>query len=188
MFFMGARSGELFSEFRIPRTSQNPGAGGYCSSHLGNVVPARGRYLLANAYYLAGSSVIDFTDVRNPREVAYGDRTGAGTWSAYWFEPTDRQTGPLDVYSNDGVHNAPEDRNGFEAWAVTIGDLRRTGLPFLNPQTQEQVVKSGIELDSRGAAATASGTQTNLGRFAAGREATRGPRINRQVFDHLATP
>ena len=180
MFFMDARSGELFSEFRIPRSSQNPGAGGYCSSHLGNVVPAQGRYLLANAYYRAGSSVIDFTDPRNPQEVAYGDREGAGTWSTYWYEQSADTADPLDVYSNDGVHSAPEERNGFEAWAVTLGELRRTGLPYLNPQTQESVIRSGVEIEDTARA-------RRQGRYAEGRTATRGQGANADVLSHLAT-
>lgn len=187
MFFMGARSGELFSEFRIPRTSQQTAEGGYCSSHLGNVIPSTGRYLLANAYYRAGSSVIEFTNPRKPREVAYGDRAGAGTWSTYWFESESRSTDPVDIYSNDGVASAPAERNGFEAWAVTLGDLRRSGLHYLNPQTQERIVATRNRPPTGGPSAQASGEVTNLGAYAQGRSTTRPPFANKDVEDHLAT-
>jgi hypothetical protein len=181
MFFMGARDGELYSEFRIPRTSQNPGPGGYCSSHLGNVVPSKDRYLLANAYYGAGSSVIDFTDPRNPREVAYGDRTGAGTWSTYWYEHVNAQKkAGLDLYANDGVGNAAADRNGFESWLAALGSVKRDGVPYLNPQTQEQLVRSQVVIGS-------SKRGPKAGPFAQGKATTRKAKANPEVLDHIAT-
>ena len=73
MFFYKARSGRLLSEFRNARpTNDNvsPTTGKYCSSHLGIPVPAKDRYLLVNAYYRGGSSVIDFSDTANPVEIA----------------------------------------------------------------------------------------------------------------------
>lgn len=191
MFFMGARSGELFSEFRIPRRTQasTPGTpSNYCSSHLGNVIPSSDRYLLANAYYRAGSSVIDFTKPQKPTEVAYADRQGAGTWSTYWYEAAAQTGGSVDVYANDGVHNAPEESNGFEAWAVALGELRRNGLPYLNPQTQEQIFTTRGNPGGSGPRALASGEATNLGRFADGRATTRGQSANTDVLDHYATP
>ncbi len=57
----------------------------YCSSHLGIPVPAKDRYLLVNAYYRGGSSVIDFSDPTAPREIAYADLEGTNTWSAYTY-------------------------------------------------------------------------------------------------------
>ncbi len=186
MFFLNARSGEFYSEFRIPRTSQDPG---YCSSHLGNVIPSKERYLLANAYYRAGSSVIDFTKPTRPREVAYADRTGAGTWSTYWYETTAEASEPsVDVYSNDGVDNQAADKNGFEAWSVTLGSLRRLGLPFLNPQTQLNVLHSAVNPDAGGKNPGPSAkTGWNIGPYAAGAPTARRPFANADVLDHLAT-
>jgi hypothetical protein len=190
MFFMNARNGHFYSEFRIPRTSQDTG---YCSSHLGNVIPTKDRYLLANAYYRAGSSVIDFTKPRQPREVAYGDRSGAGTWSTYWYEtPAEANESLVDVYANDGVDNVAADKNGFESWAVTLGSLRRLGMPYLNPQTQENVLHSMVNPDAggkKGKAARSEGRRyrRNLGRYAKGRATKRGMFANADVLDHLAT-
>ncbi len=164
MFFLNARNGHFYSEFRIPRSSQNAGTGGYCSSHLGNVIPSKDRYLLANAYYRAGSSIIDFTKPRQPREIAYGDRAGAGTWSTYWYEtPAEANEANLDVYANDGVSNTAEEKNGFEAWSVAVGQFRRLGLPYLNPQTQEQVLHSMVNPDAGGKNPHAGGKNPNAG-------------------------
>ncbi|MDQ3871209.1 MAG: hypothetical protein M3301_06305, partial [Chloroflexota bacterium] len=54
MFFY-RRTGARLSHFQIPRPEMPPaGVPNYCSAHLGNVVPAIGRYLLANAWYTGG--------------------------------------------------------------------------------------------------------------------------------------
>jgi len=53
MYFFDTKSGELLSEYRNPRPTNDgvsPGAGKYCSSHLGIPVPAKDRYLLVNAF------------------------------------------------------------------------------------------------------------------------------------------
>ena len=73
MFFFETKSGKLLSEFRNPRpTNDNtsPTTGKYCSSHLGIPVPSKDRYLLVNAYYRGGSSVIE---LQRP-DAAEGDR------------------------------------------------------------------------------------------------------------------
>ena len=89
MYFFNTRSGKLLSEYRNSRgTNDDLGAGErltYCSSHLGIPVPAKDRYLLVNAFYRNGSSVIDFTDPTDPKEVAFGDLEGTNTWSAYTY-------------------------------------------------------------------------------------------------------
>ena len=203
MFFMNARSGHFYSEFRIPRGSQDKGKGAYCSSHLGNVIPSKDRYLLANAYYRAGSSVIDFTKPRQPTEIAYADRAGAGTWSTYWYEtPAEAAEANLDIYANDGVSNTAAEKNGFEAWSVAVGSFRRLGMPYLNPQTQESVLHSMVNPEAGGKKAKASRDggprraarkkarrvyRKNLGRYAKGKRTAKAPYANADVLDHLAT-
>ena len=66
-------------------TTLSPTTGKYCSSHLGIPVPAKDRYLLVNAYYRGGSSVIDFSDPTEPKEIAFADMDGTNTWSAYTY-------------------------------------------------------------------------------------------------------
>ena len=67
-----------------------------CVAHNGSIVPVPGRDVMVQAWYQGGLSVIDFTDTKNPKEIAYLDRgpintpnpTGlnlGGYWSTYWY-------------------------------------------------------------------------------------------------------
>ena len=64
-----------------------------CVAHNGSLIPIPGRDVMVQAWYQGGISVFDWTDPRNPREIAYFDRgpmdstrmVGAGSWSAYWY-------------------------------------------------------------------------------------------------------
>ena len=106
MFFFETRSGRLLSENRTERVTNDnigTGPGKYCSSHLGIPVPAKDRYLLVNAYYRSGSAVIDFSDPRNPDEVAFADLDGTNTWSAYTYPRRSGRKSTIPVYSNDGL-------------------------------------------------------------------------------------
>ena len=64
-----------------------------CVAHNGSVIPIPGRDIMVQGWYQGGVSVFDFTDSKNPVEIAYFDRgpldeknliTG-GYWSAYWY-------------------------------------------------------------------------------------------------------
>lgn len=141
-YFLDARTGEKFSHFMIDRPEQ-----GYCSAHLGNVVPAKGRYLLVNAWYQGGVNVVDFTNPRKPREIAFFDHppegpTGSFNWSAYWYETPDqvpKHAGKsFFLYGNDGRGTAGR---GFQVFEATVGPTQRIGLEHLNPQTQEVMLR-----------------------------------------------
>ncbi len=139
--FFNVASGARLSSFMIPRAE--PGA--YCSTHQGNVVPTKGRYLLAQAWYMGGADIIDFTSVRNPREIAFFDAapagaTGSDNWAHYWYEQNPVAGSRLRTYGQDGVHS-PATGRGFQAFDSTLGPIRRTGLSHLNPQTQERVIR-----------------------------------------------
>ncbi len=64
-----------------------------CVAHNGSMIPIPGRDVMVQSWYQGGISVFDWTDPRNPREVAFFDRGpvdstrmgDAGTWSAYWY-------------------------------------------------------------------------------------------------------
>jgi hypothetical protein len=64
-----------------------------CVAHNGSLVPVPGRDLKIQAWYQGGISLMDFTDVANPMEIAYFDRGAldpktlilGGSWSAYWY-------------------------------------------------------------------------------------------------------
>lgn len=143
MYFNDTATGRKLSEFRLHR-SQAPEHVDYCSAHLGsNVVAADGQYLLVNAWYTGGVDVIDFTNPRKPREVAYYDVDG-DEWSAYWYEQVGTDlTGPLNIFGTHGVeHVASGDpvlashARGFESFLADVA-ADRVGLDHLNPQVQE---------------------------------------------------
>jgi hypothetical protein len=64
-----------------------------CVAHNGSLVPVPGRDIEVQAWYQGGISVVDFTDVKHPFEIAYFDRGPidpnmlvlGGDWSAYWY-------------------------------------------------------------------------------------------------------
>jgi hypothetical protein len=63
-----------------------------CVAHNGSLVPVPGRDIMAQSWYQGGISVFDFTDPKNPVEIAYFDRGPqsdklalGGHWSAYWY-------------------------------------------------------------------------------------------------------
>lgn len=124
----------LLSRYMIPR----PQGEQICVSHNANVVPVQHRYVMVAAYYQGGNSVVDFTNPRNPVEVAYSDLedTTAGaadTWSAYWYNDH--------VYANGGLNRrGPTANRGLDIFRVTDDHgrpLRTRNWHHLNPQTQE---------------------------------------------------
>ncbi len=64
-----------------------------CVAHNGSLIPIPGRDVMVQGWYQGGISVFDWTDPRNPVEIAYFDRgpltpdrmAMAGSWSVYWY-------------------------------------------------------------------------------------------------------
>jgi hypothetical protein len=64
-----------------------------CVAHNGSLLPIPGRDVMAQSWYQGGISVFDWTDPRNPIEIAFHDRGPingeqmdfGGTWSVYWY-------------------------------------------------------------------------------------------------------
>ncbi len=64
-----------------------------CVAHNGSLLPVPGRDIEVQAWYQGGVSIMDFTDVEHPVEIAYFDRGPidpkvlvlGGDWSAYWY-------------------------------------------------------------------------------------------------------
>jgi hypothetical protein len=71
-----------------PQTAQEN-----CVAHNGSIIPVPGRDIMAQAWYQGGVSVFDFTDSKNPIEIAYFDRGPVypdklvigGFWSTYYY-------------------------------------------------------------------------------------------------------
>ncbi|MBK7906535.1 MAG: hypothetical protein IPJ78_08215 [Gemmatimonadetes bacterium] len=64
-----------------------------CVAHNGSLIPIPGRDVMVQAWYQGGISVFDWTDAKNPKEIAYFDRgpvdstrmAMGGSWSVYWY-------------------------------------------------------------------------------------------------------
>ena len=117
------------ADFKIPRpqTAQEN-----CVSHNGVLVPHQGRDLFVQAWYQGGTSIIEFTDPANIREIAYYDRgpvssaslVSGGHWSSHWY---------------DGMVYGSEIARGFDVLKESVGS-HAVVQPYLNAQTQEPFV------------------------------------------------
>jgi hypothetical protein len=64
-----------------------------CVAHNGSLIPIPGRDVMVQGFYQGGITVIDWSDVKRPQEIAFFDRgpldparvVTAGSWSAYWY-------------------------------------------------------------------------------------------------------
>ncbi|HET9274906.1 MAG TPA: hypothetical protein VFN96_02420 [Gemmatimonadales bacterium] len=64
-----------------------------CVAHNGSLIPIPGRDVMVQGWYQGGISIFDWTDPKEPVEIAFHDRgpmdstkaVGAGSWSVYWY-------------------------------------------------------------------------------------------------------
>jgi hypothetical protein len=144
--FFSDMDGNFLSEFHVGDLRPDPGATEYCSAHMGMAVMGIEDDLLVNAWYTGGADVIDFTDPRNLREIAYYDpQQDSGTWSAYPYTgPTFRRGGGTPVYASDGVENnaLADGMVVYRASNVPV-PRRRDRVDHLNPQTMDHEMMRG---------------------------------------------
>ena len=122
-----------------------------CVAHNGSIIPVPGRDIFVQAWYQGGISVIDFTDAKNPKEIAFFDRgpidndqliTG-GYWSAYWYNGriyATEITRGLDVF-------ALEPSEFLTAEEIAAAEAAQYPGDVFNPQTQTQVTWSDEVLE-----------------------------------------
>ncbi|GAA3704445.1 hypothetical protein GCM10022377_17630 [Zhihengliuella alba] len=117
---------EFGSYYKIPRmNTENEN----CVAHNGSLISVKGRDLMVQSWYQGGTSVFDFTDSENPKEVAWFDRgegvSDGGTWSSYYYNGY--------VYSNDLDL-------GFDTFKLdpSIDGKAKKNLKELNPQAQQR--------------------------------------------------
>jgi hypothetical protein len=127
----GATVEPWLSSWKVPRdqvpVEPNQTRVPNCTMHNFNTLPNAKRNVLVSSAYAAGTTVVDFTDRRRPREVGHHDPHGANTWSSYWYNGH--------IYTNDGGR-------GVDVMLLT--DEVRSGaqrLPHSNPQTQDAVLR-----------------------------------------------
>ena len=113
-----------------------------CVAHNGTLVPVPGRDIMAQAWYQGGISVFDFTDPKNPVEIAYFDRGPydastlhlGGYWSTYWY---------------NGRLYGSEIGRGLDILELKASDMlsqneldaaKSVKVDVLNPQNQQRIV------------------------------------------------
>jgi hypothetical protein len=124
VFFFDTFSGELLATWVLPRPQS---AVENCTIHNYNVVPTGKRDVLVMGNYQAGTWVVDFTNPRHARTVAWSDPppldpatlTLAGAWGSYWYNGFIYET------------NITEGLNIFRLHSRVTAGARR--FPFLNP-------------------------------------------------------
>jgi len=122
------------SYYKIPRINDESEN---CVAHNGSLIPVPGKDIMVQAWYMGGISVFDFTDSANPKEIAWwergpvaaGDRTGGGSWSAYWYNGH--------IYSSDLG-------KGFDVLKMTGPEVAKAqGVKFDRLNVQTQPIYSG---------------------------------------------
>jgi hypothetical protein len=113
-----------------------------CVAHNGSLIPIPGRDVMVQGWYQGGISIFDWTDPRNPVEIAFHDRgpvdstrmASAGSWSVYWY---------------NGVMVSSEIARGLDIFELTpsahlsqneIDAAKSVRLEYLNAQGQPQFV------------------------------------------------
>jgi len=100
-----------------------------CTAHNFNTVPLRSqRDVLVSAWYNGGTTVVDFTDPANPRQLGYyivKSGVVSNAWSSYWYRDQ--------IYANN------LGSRGFDAFRLDDRELQREAVKLgrLNPQTME---------------------------------------------------
>jgi len=139
---------EFRSNYKLPAPQSSKEN---CVAHNGSIIPVPGRDIFVQAWYQGGISVIDFTDAKNPKEIAFFDRgpidndqliTG-GYWSAYWYNGriyATEITRGLDVF-------ALEPSEFLTAEEIAAAEAAQYPGDVFNPQTQTQVTWSDEVLE-----------------------------------------
>jgi hypothetical protein len=127
IWFVDAASGAERASYKVPRAEP-----GTCTMHNFNFVPLRGRNVLVSSAYTAGTTVVDVDRLlagasAAEAEIGYFKPSGGNTWSSYWYNGL--------VYANDI-------NRGVDVFLLS--DKARAAarkLPYLNPQTQESLLR-----------------------------------------------
>ena len=108
-----------------------------CTAHNFNTVPTRtGADVLVSAWYNGGTTVLDYTDPANVRQLGYYVASGpkiSAAWSSYWYRGF--------IYANnfdEDVNSLSPRSRGLDVFA--IADPATTGafkVNRVNPQTME---------------------------------------------------
>ncbi len=135
LFMLNDGKMEFQSYYKLP-APQTPQEN--CVAHNGSLIPVPGRDLFVQSWYQGGISLMDWTDIANPIEIAYHDRGPVtdermemgGSWSVYWY---------------NGLIVSSEIARGLDIFALTaseylteneIAAANTVELAYLNAQGQ----------------------------------------------------
>jgi hypothetical protein len=120
--------------FKIPRTQNNSEN---CVAHNGNLIPnKRNRDVLIQSWYQGGVSVIDWTNPKKIKEIAWFDRGPFGT-----AEPPSPLAGFWSSYYYNGYIYGSEIQRGFDVFELddkAIKGAEKFHYDTLNAQTQSR--------------------------------------------------
>lgn len=134
MFFLDVTTGELLSEFQVGNVRPDAGATAYCSAGRGAAARSAVRDVMVNAWFDGGVNLLDFTNPRHVREIAYYDlASGGGQRSAYSYSGPSL-IGGHPVYASDGVTSIANAK-GLVVFKALLEDIMRFRVGHLNPQT-----------------------------------------------------
>jgi hypothetical protein len=127
IWFVDAATGVERGSYKVPRVVP-----GTCTMHNFNFLPIKGRNVLVSSAYTAGTTVVDVDRLlagasAAAAEVGFYQPSGGNTWSSYWYNGF--------VYANDIARGVD---------IFLLSDEARAGarkLPYLNPQTQEFLLR-----------------------------------------------
>jgi hypothetical protein len=128
IWFVSVATGAELGSYKVPRSVTTT-----CTMHNFNFIPLRGgRNVLVSSAYTAGTTIVDVDALlagasEAEAEVGFYRPDGGNSWSSYWYNNF--------IYANDIVR-------GLDIFLLS--DKARAGarrLPYLNPQTQEHVIR-----------------------------------------------
>jgi hypothetical protein len=134
------KTGQLVGMWMLPRPQDRVGSEN-CTTHTINTVPIVGKHLIAYSGYQGGVSVIDVTNPRTAREIAFVDQvspqtgaSGSGCWTGYWY--------------NDNLYCSELD---WGAHIFTVTDewwKRAMDFDELNPQTNTKLIRCNASVSN----------------------------------------
>ncbi len=143
-------TGNVVGQWALPRPQQES-AQENCTSHTISLVPSLDRDLIAWSGYTAGVSIIDVTNPKAPREIAFVDQlyfppgnSGAGCWTGYWYNDK--------LFCNELLYGAHVFTVNEPWWkqAMTFGEL--------NPQTATKLIRCQVSFTGGPTKAKKAGT------------------------------
>jgi RTX calcium-binding nonapeptide repeat (4 copies)/LVIVD repeat len=120
---------KIVGSYKIPRSQP-----ALCTAHIYNPIPNdKNRYLLSSSWYTGGTSVVDFSNPTEPKEIAWhavkpidgqpNTMPGSNVWTTYWYQGNFYAHGVRGLEILDVAHSAFNRTQDFPEGAV-------------NPQTQ----------------------------------------------------